>query len=601
MTDATFCDAEDLAAATDAKRVGDGWTTRCPAHDDNKPSLTIGRGRDGLALVNCKAGCSQRDVLEAFRAQGLELTRKRTDDDTAGGCTLDQYARAKRLPAAWLGELGLSDTRYQSTPAVRMDYRDSGGTVACTRYRIAVSGKNTMRTKKGHRAMLYGLDRLPDADHVVLVEGESDCHTLWHHGIGAVGVQGAANWRDDRDAAYLERYVTIYAVREPDTGGDKLTERLATSRLRDRIHVVTLGEFKDPSALHLDDPAAFVERFGEFMDRAEPMAEVKPRRASPNPKANGAALAQPLVVDDAATFLALDLPPRHNVLEPWLPAQGLAEIFAFRGTGKTYVSLGIAVAMASGGEFLRWRAPEPVGVLFVDGEMPANYLQKRLDIAVKMSGAEQRAPLRVITPDRQAFGVPDLSTEAGQAVLDKAITDDIRVVILDNLTTLMRTGKENEAESWQVMQTWVLRWRAAGRSIVFVHHAGRAGHARGTTRREDVLDTVIKLARPSDYEPDQGARFEVHFNKSRGIHGDDVKPFEAMLSDGEYGAPVWTMKSLEQTTRERVGRLLDDGLKQKDIAIELGLKASTVSYHAKQIEAALAAARAAYGRRSNGS
>lgn len=49
--------------------------------------------------------------------------------------------------------------------------------------------------------------------------------------------------------------------------------------------------------------------------------------------------------------------------------------------------------------------------------------------------------------------------------------------------------------------------RRAGRSIVLVHHAGKGGAQRGTSKREDVLDTVIALRRPTDYSADQGARF----------------------------------------------------------------------------------------------
>jgi DNA primase len=55
--------------------------------------------------------------------------------------------------------------------------------------------------------MLYGLDRLGAArseGFVVLVEGESDCHTLWHHGYPAVGLPGAAGWKESRDAEPLE-------------------------------------------------------------------------------------------------------------------------------------------------------------------------------------------------------------------------------------------------------------------------------------------------------------------------------------------------------------------------------------------------------------
>ena len=78
------------------------------------------------------------------------------------------------------------------------------------------------------------------------------------------------------------------------------------------------------------------------------------------------------------------------------------------------------------------------------------------------------------------------------------------------------------------MQEWALEQRRAGRSVAFVHHAGKGGQQRGTSRREDVLDTVIALRKPADHKPDQGARFELHYEKSRGFYGNDAKPFELL-------------------------------------------------------------------------
>lgn len=49
---------------------GKGWLAKCPAHSDNKPSLSIGTGDKGQALLHCFAGCHAVDVLAAI---GLEL------------------------------------------------------------------------------------------------------------------------------------------------------------------------------------------------------------------------------------------------------------------------------------------------------------------------------------------------------------------------------------------------------------------------------------------------------------------------------------------------------------------------------------------------
>ena len=61
---------EAIARALGGRKVGQGWTARCPAHDDREPSLSI-RDADGKVLVRCHAGCNQRDVIAALKARGL--------------------------------------------------------------------------------------------------------------------------------------------------------------------------------------------------------------------------------------------------------------------------------------------------------------------------------------------------------------------------------------------------------------------------------------------------------------------------------------------------------------------------------------------------
>ena len=69
-----------------------------------------------------------------------------------------------------------------------------------------------------------------------------------------------------------------------------------------------------------------------------------------------------------------------------------------------------------------------------------------------------------------------------------------------------------------------------GVSVLLVHHAGTNGRQRGTSRREDALDTVIALRRQEDYSPEQGARFEIHFEKLRSrVDSAGATPFEARL------------------------------------------------------------------------
>lgn len=61
------------------RKSGDGWTCRCPAHDDNSPSLSINTGDDGRALVHCFTGCSNTAVVEAVGLRLADLMPERTE------------------------------------------------------------------------------------------------------------------------------------------------------------------------------------------------------------------------------------------------------------------------------------------------------------------------------------------------------------------------------------------------------------------------------------------------------------------------------------------------------------------------------------------
>lgn len=272
-------------------------------------------------------------------------------------------------------------------------------------------------------------------------------------------------------------------------------------------------------------------------------------------------------------FLQMDFPPREMLLAPWLPKQGLAMVFAPRGIGKTHFALGVAYAVASGSSFLRWQAPEPNRVLVIDGEMPGAALKERWAGIVSNNMIEPPSGdyVGILAADTLPFGLPDLSTMEGQEKIEPLI-GDAKLIVVDNLSTLARSGKENEAESWGLMQSWALRQRRAGRSVLFIHHAGKGGEQRGTSRREDVMDSVVKLSLPSDYTPEDGARFAVQFTKSRGFAGLEAAAFEAALRDG-----LWSTKALEDVRTAQIIQLHQEGLNQREIAHELSCGLGTVN------------------------
>lgn len=241
-------------------------------------------------------------------------------------------------------------------------------------------------------------------------------------------------------------------------------------------------------------------------------------------------LSQRLVAVTLDELLNKELKPKGYIISPWLPIGGLCMIHAYRGIGKTHVALELAVAIANGSTFLSFHAPEPKRVLFLDGEMPANVMQERLKIIMARTilNPLMIQPL-IITPDFQSQFMPNLSTPQGQRMVHE-YTNECDVVIVDNISTLCSFGKENEADSWLPIQEWALRLRKLGKSVLFIHHSGKSGSQRGTSKREDILDTVICLKHPSDYDAQMGACFELHYEKARSIIGEDAVSIRCQLN-----------------------------------------------------------------------
>jgi len=291
----------------------------------------------------------------------------------------------------------------------------------------------------------------------------------------------------------------------------------------------------------------------------------------------------PLVAVDIHDIAKMTFRPRQSLLGPWLCSQDLTMVHAARGIGKTHFALGVAFAVATGGTFLKWGAPGPRKVLYLDGELPGVVMQGRLLIHL---GEVEPEPgmLRVFTPDlpeMEGRPLPDLATQAGQAEIDAMVEDDTALVVVDNLSAWARTGAENEAEAWLPIADWALRLRRRGVALLLVHHDGKNGGQRGTSKKEDLLDAVIQLSRPADYEPSQGSRFVVKFTKARHLVGEQGDSIEAFL-EGNDTSVSWQWTPVEAATFGRVVELANAGLKPGEIADELSINKSTVSRHLRR-------------------
>lgn len=218
---------------------------------------------------------------------------------------------------------------------------------------------------------------------------------------------------------------------------------------------------------------------------------------------------------------------------PILRAGQLAQVFAERGVGKTWFARTIAIVMASGGQALGFHAPAPSRVLYIDGEMASEDIQGRDGKLANMLDLPRywdTHNLVTVASDWQGEPMPRVDTPEGQAAIEPMV-EWADIVIVDNRACLFDPEGEKDIEAWEPAQQWLLSLRRWGKAVIVVHHGNRQGGARGIGRAEDALDLVIKLARPDHYSPSEGARFELSYEKTRGIPGGDaLKPFIAALT-----------------------------------------------------------------------
>lgn len=269
-----------------AKKNDKGWTSRCPAHEDKQNSLSFRETDDGTMLVKCFKGCETKDVLGAVNLKMRDLFPQKKQPPKkpkAQSLTLAELAADKKLSEEFLREVGVCDqTDFHDNKIVKISYRLMGGSLAPRqRIRRALKAKDgSIWSGGGGRPVPYGLWRLKDTgkdESLYLVEGESDCWTLWHHGQAALGLPGA-NMAGVLGAEHLAKAARVYAIQEPDEGGESFIKGLA-KRLREigytgEAFALQLGEAKDANELHKKDPENFKESLSGASKDAKPLFEL---------------------------------------------------------------------------------------------------------------------------------------------------------------------------------------------------------------------------------------------------------------------------------------------------------------------------------------
>lgn len=595
----TYASAERIASALGKlKRSGRGFMCLCPAHDDRKPSLYVANGADGRLLLKCHARCEYRDVAAALEARGLLSGANPARDhasrsEPSDGVTviapipkdapdLDWRSLSRNQPSCFYAYLDANGAKLHLV--ARWDYADGGKDIRPVVFAERAGARRgwMLHGVPAPRPLynLHLLARRPDAP-VLVVEGEKTADAArkrlrdvvavtWSGGAQNVG---KADWTPLRN-----RDVTLWP--DNDEPGKKAMNELASTlqSLARSVRMVSLPETLPPR--------------WDLADQAPDGVDIERLLAEAAPVQSG--LRRHIYT--AKELVALPTPPLECLIEPWLPKRGLAMIWAARGLGKTWFALTLALAVARGEKFLEYDVPKPEVVLFVDGEMAMGELQDRirrlcdpppdnLHILPSEKLFEAGAPLNINDPVDQQKVIDAVAALEKEGVRPS-------LIILDNLSSLTAGIDENDNSALDGIMRWMLGLRHSGVTVVFVHHANKSGDQRGASRKEDPLNTSIRLVAPDAKEggPPQhdGAHFIMEFTK---IRGPKPKPLtmELRLVQTPEGRMAWAISTGSRaSSRDEVLRYIAEHSpsNQEEIVAAMRRAKGTVSRDCTGLEAA---------------
>jgi len=287
---------------------GNKATAFCPFHNEGStPNLSIDLKTGKYKCFSCNAQgnaytfLQEHPSLRMSKEQANAYIREKAGlpKVVEGGkgkktpYTVAEYARAKKLPVEFLRDLGLKDSRAAGGSRVMIPYLSENGELVASRYRNGPGSNLRFTWQRGAKAMLYGLWRLKEfkaqGAEIVLVEGESDTHTLWYHGVPALGIPGASTFKPEW-AQYLKGF-TVYLCQDADEAGDvcldNVCKGLHAGRWSGDLYAFRLPGYKDPSEMHCAAPDKFKERWSAAMEAAEKI-DLRARMAAPMQSMEGA-------------------------------------------------------------------------------------------------------------------------------------------------------------------------------------------------------------------------------------------------------------------------------------------------------------------------
>lgn len=550
---------------------GQEWKAVCPFHGDTDPSLNF---NESTGQYFCH-GCGKKgDIFHFYgKVNGL-ATGPDFGKILNGICSDFGISKPDRPRSRITATYDYHDVDGKPLfQVVRLEPGKTGKAKDFSQRRPGANGK-WIYNLKGIEPVLYRLPEVVQADEVLIVEGEKDVDNLRALGFVATTCpMGAGKWRDSF-SQYLKGKKVVLIPDNDNPGREHMTKvAVAVNGTSAGIKLLTIDGLPSKG-----DVSTFIQSVGNKAEAAAMLADMI-NLCKPYTPPKKATLEDAIL--DIGQFHNLQITQRKEYLSPWLKEDAIILISGWRGTGKTFFAMGVLDAVTGGGAFGPWNCQTAAPALFLDGEMPPADIQERSEIL--NLNRSRKHPLHIYSDayaNSLGLSRANLNSDTWRQAMKRIlITRGIKLWVIDNLASVAGGLDENSRQDWDPVNQWLLELRFAGITTMMLHHTGKGGAQRGTSAREDNLDCSIILKSPSDYTPEDGARFICHFSKAR-VKASAlplIQDAEFKLTLDEHGQHAWTFGGVKQETRKQILTLLDEGISQKDVSEHLGVAKGTVS------------------------
>ena len=244
----TFEKIIDLTEARPS-RIENQFSGRCPAHNDQVPSMSIGL-KDGIILMNCHAGCSIDSICNGLNLKITDLFNGEKENNYRTISVLNGLesnpAKLNSDPKTRI-EFYSKKHKKRVTESIRYTYQKADGSLAF--YVIRSCPKDFRPVSPEGDLSLNGLERVPyrlpqliegvrDSKSILLLEGEKDADCAADMGfVATTFVGGAGKWRQE----YLEYFKDTDLVLIPDNdipgmkGMEDIAEKMYGTAAKIRI------------------------------------------------------------------------------------------------------------------------------------------------------------------------------------------------------------------------------------------------------------------------------------------------------------------------------------------------------------------------------